>query len=230
MLDPNAYAAPLRWVAYGVNLWDANATGMFFAMLLGGAAVAAFAPGARMRRLLTRKGAVGAGVGGAMGLPLFLCSACSAPVSMGFYRNGAAVETSLGMILGSALFNPVAVVAIFLLFPLPMALARMAFGLAAIFGLAPLAARAPGRVLDPVVLPEVCPVPAPEAERPPAGDDEGWGRALRHGVAQWLRNSTEVAFRLAPPMLIATFVVGIVFTLVPPSSSPTGSAPASPPW
>ncbi len=30
-----AFPPLFRWVAYGVNLWDSNAIGMFFAMLLG---------------------------------------------------------------------------------------------------------------------------------------------------------------------------------------------------
>ncbi|MDQ5853400.1 MAG: hypothetical protein M3380_15275, partial [Chloroflexota bacterium] len=81
VLDPMAFPAWLRWIAYGVNLWDGNATGMFFAMLLGGAALSAFSftPGTRVRQLFTKTGATGAGVGGVFGMPLFMCSACSAP-------------------------------------------------------------------------------------------------------------------------------------------------------
>ena len=51
VLDPATLPEGLRWVAYGVNLWDANAVGMFFAILLGGAAVTAMSPGLRLRRL-----------------------------------------------------------------------------------------------------------------------------------------------------------------------------------
>lgn len=219
LVDPLDYPPALRWIAYGVNLWDANAIGMFFAILLGGAAMGAFAPVAGLRGLLRRRGAGGAGVGGVMGLPLFMCSACSAPVSMGFYRNGAALETSLGMILGSALFNPVGIVAIFLLLSAPMALARVAFGLLAIFVMAPLVARWHQRTPAVVGL-GVCAVPV-AAGGGPAGTEgqvetDSWAAALRGGVADWATNTLDIAWRLVPPMLLGTFMVGVVFTIIPP--------------
>ncbi len=61
VLDPQAYPPALRWVAYGVNLWDGNALGMFFAMLLAGAAAGFASPAARLRRLLERRGRWGRG-------------------------------------------------------------------------------------------------------------------------------------------------------------------------
>ena len=140
VLDPLSFPEPLRWIAYGVNLWDANAIGMLFAILLGGAALVAVAPAARARAVLTRRGPTGAALGSGMGVPLFMCSACSAPVSLGFYRAGAALETTLGIILGSALFNPVGILAIFLLMPVEMGVARVVFGLLMIFAVVPLIA------------------------------------------------------------------------------------------
>jgi uncharacterized membrane protein YraQ (UPF0718 family) len=208
VLDPGAYDEPVRWLAYGANLWDANAIGMFFAMLLGGAAVASLAPGARLQSVLRRRGVLGAGTGGLLGMPLFLCSACSSPVSLGFYRNGAAVETSLGMILGSALFNPVGIVAVVLLFPPPLALARIGFGIAAILLLVPLAAR--------WAAPRCAPLGELPLGLPPEDPDDSWGGALWDGVGRWLANSADVAVRLGPPMLLATLAVGVVLTLVPP--------------
>lgn len=219
IVDPMDYPAPVRWIAYGVNLWDANAIGMFFAILLGGAAVGAFSPLAGLRSLLRRHGATGAGVGGVMGLPLFMCSACSAPVSMGFYRNGAALETSLGMILGSALFNPVGIVAIFLLFAAPMAVARVAFGLFAILVLAPLVARWHQRAPVPAIVGvDVCDIPPlGSAGTGTAGEQpDDWGTAVRQGVGEWVTNTLDIAWRLVPPMLLATFMVGVVFTIIPP--------------
>ena len=223
VLDPASFPGGLEWVAYGVNLWDANAVGMFFAVLLGGAAVTAVSPGLRLKRLMARRGPLAAAVGGGLGLPLFMCSACSAPVSLGFYRAGAALETTFGMILGSALFNPVGVFAIFLLMPIKMAAARVVFGLLMIFALVPLIARLHDR--------------AAGASPPPAGGEpdaalgaaarsiessvetparDGWLAAVKDALLEWWRTTTDHAVRLVPPMALASFAVGAVFMLAPP--------------
>jgi uncharacterized membrane protein YraQ (UPF0718 family) len=222
VLDPTAFPAWFRWVAYGVNLWDGNAIGMFFAMLLGGAALSAFSftPGTRVRQLFTKTGATGAGVGGVFGMPLFMCSACSAPVSLGFWRGGAALETTLGVILGSALFQPVALAAIVLLMPLPMAIARIAFGLALLLGIVPLIAR----FAQPA---SACRLPdagksAPGLFSGDAGDafsgpaPTGWAQAFGHAVRAWWRHTLDFALRFAPPMALAGFAVGVVLTIAPP--------------
>lgn len=220
VLDPEAFPPALRWVAYGANLWDGNALGMFFAMLLAGAAAGFASPAARIRRLLERRGAMGAGVGGVMGMPLLMCSACSAPVSLGFYRTGATVETSLGVIIGSALFNPIALVALFAVLPAQMGLARVAFGLVALFALVPLIARLDRRrrdLLDVVA----CDLSAVEAiDTGMVGPEKGesWPRAIVEGVGDWLRNSVDVAWRLGPAMVAATLAVGVLFTLAPPQT------------
>ena len=222
VLDPASFPEGLRWVAYGVNLWDANAVGMFFAILLGAAAVTALSPGVRLKALVGRRGALGAGVGGGMGVPLFMCSACSAPVSLGLYRAGARLEATLGMILGSALFNPVGLLAIFLLMPLDMGVARVGFGLLMIFALVPVIARVQER------RGATCSLEAPGAEAPlapvarsiehsletPARDS--WGAAVKDGIVEWWRATLDHMVRLVPVMVVATFAVGAVFVLAPP--------------
>lgn len=231
VLDPLAFPEGLRWVAYGVNLWDANAVGMFFAILLGGAAMTAVAPAARMTALLRRRGALGAGLGGGMGLPLFMCSACSAPVSLGFHRAGAGLETTLGIILGSALFNPVGLAAIFALMPVEAGAARVVFGLLMLFALVPLIARLhrPGASEGPAAQRAVDDalraVPAWSA----VSGGESWGAAARDSLRGWWRATTDHAVRLVPPMALAGFAVGVVFAIVPPqelSDTVGGGLPA----
>ncbi len=212
--DPAAFPRPLRWIAFGLNLWDANAIGMFFAVLLGGAASAALVPDVRLRNLLNKKGALGAGVGGSLGLPLFMCSACSAPVSVGFYRSGASLETSLGMVLGSALFNPVGILAIFLLMPLPMALARVIFGLTAIFLLVPMIAQGKGahrlEATGARMPPRASPVKVTGAD--------SWAAAFKDALSAWWTHTTQVSLRLVPAMFVAGFAVGAVLLVVQPQS------------
>jgi len=222
VFDPASFPEGLRWVAYGVNLWDANAMGMFFAILLGGAAVMALSPSVRLKALTGGRGPLAAGVGGGMGLPLFMCSACSAPVSLGFYRAGARLEATLGMILGSALFNPVGLLAIFLLMPVGMGVARVGFGLLMIFALVPLIARVHhgrGATCPPAdAVPDVPLAPAAASiehslETPAR---EGWGAAFRDGLVEWWRTTLDHALRLVPAMAVATFAVGAVFVYAPP--------------
>lgn len=217
VIDPETLPPALEWVAHGANLWDGNAVGMFFAMLLGGAAMGFAGSLGRMRRLLDRRGAMGAGVGGALGMPLMMCSACSTPVSLGFYRSGATMETSLGVIIGSALFNPLGLIAMFAVLPAEMGLARVAFGVVLLFVVAPLLARIHRRRAG-AAEPADCDVIPLRLEAGVGGGDEGWGAALVHGLRDWVRNSVDVTWRLAPVMLAATMIVGLVFSVAPPQT------------
>lgn len=216
-IDPASFPRPFRWVAFGLNLWDANAIGMFFAVLLGGAASAALVPEVRLSKLLAKKGAFGAGVGGSLGLPLFMCSACSTPVSVGFYRSGASLETSLGMVLGSALFNPVGIFAIFLLLPLEMALARVAFGVLAIFFLIPLIAQG-RRSHELARAADRLPGQTVEARFDPR---DTWPAAIKDALRAWWVHTVAVSLRLVPAMFLAGFVVGVVLLFAQPQQLAT---------
>jgi len=228
VINPESLRSGFAWVAHGINLWDANAIGMFFAILLGGAALntVAFAPKSKIGSWLGKTGVAGAAIGGGIGVPLFMCSACSAPVSLGFFRGGAALETSLGVILGSSLFHPVSMLAIFLLMPIQMGLARIAFGLTLLVVVVPLVSRIARRN------PASCPVPGVGGDplnllglASESPTQLSWGRALADGGKGWVNNSLEFALKLGPPMLIAGFAVGIVFDLLPPQAlSGTGLA------
>lgn len=211
-VDPQSFPKGLRWAAFGLNLWDANAIGMFFAVLLGGAASAALAPEVRLGRLLSKRGALGAGLGGTLGLPLFMCSACSTPVSMGFLRSGASLETTLGIVLGSALFNPVGILAIFLLLPLEMAVARVIFGIGAIFFLVPLIAQG-RRSQELVETAANMPLAAPVQTDPP---NDTWRAASKDALLAWWTQTTSVSLRLVPAMFLAGFLVGVVLLFAQP--------------
>lgn len=210
-MDPSSVPDGFEWIAFGLNLWDANAIGMFFAILLGGAASAALAPQVSMGALLERPGPVGAAIGSGMGLPLFMCSACSAPVSASFFRGGASLELTLGMVLGSALFNPVGIFAIFLLMPVSMAVARIAFGVVMITLVVPLVARGKRtRVAEEAAGPMRMRLPARDSGR------DGWGAAIVDSVSTWLMHTSDVALRLVPSMLVAGFIVGAVLLVAQP--------------
>ncbi len=212
VLDPLAFPEGLRWLAYGVNLWDANAVGMFFALLLGGAAMA-IAPAFGMPRLIGRRGPGAAAFGGAMGLPLFMCSACSAPVSLGFRRAGASLETTLGIILGSALFNPVGLLAILVLLPAEMGVARLAFGVLMVAAVVPAIGRLDRRG---AAVPTAPPVGLLDPLATGAPAPGGWLPAARAALAAWWRATIEQAIRLVPAMAVASLAVGALLVVLPP--------------
>lgn len=214
LVHPDQMPDSLAWIAHALNLWDANAVGMFFAVLLGGAVSAAVVPEGGLRAALQRGGPAGAGIGAGLGLPLFMCSACSAPVSMGFYRSGAKLETALGIIFGSALFNPVGLLATFLLMPVSMGVARVGFGLAAVFVLVPLVARShAGATID---IDAAAPEPGRRVLPPAEPGDDTWTAAVTATLRSWWWNTSEVAIRLVPGMFIAGFFVGGILMLAPP--------------
>ena len=117
------------------------------------------------------------------------------------------------------MFNPVALVAMFAVLPAQMGVARLVFGLIALFCVVPFVAGADRRRRAPVGA-GACHLSAASAEtgmvNPDAG--ESWVTAVAHGTRDWLRNSVDVAWRLGPPMLAATLAVGVLFTLAPPQS------------
>lgn len=137
------------------------------------------------------------------------------------------MESSLGVIVGSALFQPVSLVAIFVLMPLPMAAARVAFGLGLLV-VVPLVARLGKGRTAAVGLQSVveCAVPTLAGTGDvPRSSPKGWGPATGETVVAFGRNAIDFAYRFGPPMLIASFPVGAVFTIASPErlSEITGS-------
>ena len=107
------------------------------------------------------------------------------------------------MILGSALLNPVGILAVFLLMPIKMAAARVVFGLLMIFGLVPLIARLHDRAKD------ACPAPTgQEADATLAAAARSieasvetrarssWRAAVKDGLLEWCRTTLDYAVRL----------------------------------
>lgn len=146
-----------------------------------------------------------------------MCSACSAPVSLGFYRGGAALEATLAMMLGSALLNPVGLIAIFALMPASSGWARVAFALLMIFAVVPLVARAHrGRATVAPPDSSAEDVLQAAAPSPDLSGPDTWANAAKEALRGWWQNTRDLALRLVPAMLVAGFVVGAVFVIAPP--------------
>src|SRR6266480_4214465 len=102
--------------------------------LLIGAAVRAFVSPRRLVALLGRGGSVRRQVvAGLAGSPLMLCSCCITPVFQSVYERGARLGSALAVMLASPGLNPAALLLTFILFPGPLAVARLTAALAIVF-------------------------------------------------------------------------------------------------
>lgn len=201
----------VAWLYSGYNLWLGNAIGMTFAILIGAALVALVIPKGLIERVLARRGAQGSILGGALGSGLFMCANCATPVSMGYYRRGASLETALSVTLASPLLNLVGLLTIFFLLPAELGLWRLVASLGAVFLIPPIVARVAGkaaRARAPAALQGA--VAHPDAQPAPLG--EPWGRAVVTCLKDWVHTVAQFGWRFLPWMILVTWGVALVAT------------------
>src|SRR5271163_2012680 len=155
-LTQRVWRTSLNWLA-------ANKIGMTFGFFFGAAALT-FLSTLRARR--TRFPQLNALIGALAGMPLGVCANCVAPIGRGFYASGMSTESVLAAMISSPTLNIVVLAMTFALFPLPIALLKLATVLFMLFVFAPfVAARYPS--------PEntiACPIDLPISE--------SWAQAL----------------------------------------------------
>lgn len=215
----------LSWIPTGINMNDNNAIGMAFAFLIGGAVSSLVLPQGAINKILYSRGAKGSALGGLLGAPLMMCSACSIPVAIGWRKRGANLETTLGVVTGAALLNIMGLLTIWLLFPGPLAWGRILASLLMVLVLTPLIVRLSARLLkkdsDEFQTVEAC---LPGAMVPGAGSfpvnvkatPEPWNVAARGAVKDWWWASVGIAYRLWIPMTAAIFLAAFLRLFVPP--------------
>jgi uncharacterized protein len=213
----------LSWIPTGINMNDNNAIGMAFAFLIGGAVSSLVLPRWIIDRVLYSRGSAGSSVGGLLGAPLMMCSACSVPVAVGWRRRGANLETTLGVVMGAALLNVMGLVTIFLLFPAHLAWGRLSASVLMVVVIAPLMARLSEAILNRRGGTEFYPVAAvPQGAVGGFNDEaesylgEPLGRAILGTIRTWWNASVELAYRLWVPMTAAIFLAAIFRLFVPP--------------
>ena len=214
----------LSWIPTGINMNDNNAIGMAFAFLIGGAVSSLVLPQRVIDRVLYSRGAAGSALGGLLGAPLMMCSACSVPVAVGWRRRGANLETTLGVVMGAALLNIMGLVTIFLLFPAPLAWGRIAASALMVVAVAPLMAKLSEAIQNRRGGVQLYAVPselnACAAETAPGDADlyrtESFGQAVRGALHSWWQASVELAYRLWLPMTGAIFLAAIFRLFIPP--------------
>jgi hypothetical protein len=106
-----------------VNWMYANRIGMTFGVCFG-AAMLTLLPLLPRRRFRTAAG--NTLFGAVLGTPLGVCANCVAPIGQGLVDAGASTQTALATMISSPLLNVVVLAMAFTLFPLPVALARLA--------------------------------------------------------------------------------------------------------
>src|SRR5580698_3654269 len=118
-----------------LNWLDANRVGMTFSFLFGPAALTFLAT---LRRRRTNSIYLNTFFGAAAGMPLAVCTNCVAPIARGLYASGMSTESVLAAMFASPALNVVVLAMTFALFPLPIALLKLATVLFLIFVFAPL--------------------------------------------------------------------------------------------
>lgn len=205
----------IAWIYSGYNLWMGNAIGMTFAILIGAALVALVVPKNFVEKVLARRGTAGSAVGGALGSALFMCANCATPVSMGYYRRGASLETALSVVFASPLLNIVGLVTIFFLLPAEMGVWRVLASVGVVLGLPPLIKRLAGKGIQtaPATLEREMRVGAVAAAEPPE-PVESWPAALVRSGKLWGRTMGEFGWRFLPMMLAVTWAIALLATFI----------------
>ena len=186
-----------------VNWLEANRVGMTFSFLFGPAALAFLAT---LRRQRTRSRYVNTLLGTLAGVPLGVCSNCIAPIARGLYSSGLSTESVLAAMFASPALNVVVLAMTFALFPLSLALLKLASVLFLILFFVPLISPRESSV-GPTLN---CLIDVPLAET--------WGEALT-AVARSYLKSFWIVFRQAFPLMILAAVLGaIAVELIPPNA------------
>jgi uncharacterized membrane protein YraQ (UPF0718 family) len=185
-----------------VNWLDANRVGMTFAFLFGPAALVFLGT---IRRRRTASKYLNALFGAAVGAPLAVCSNCIAPIARGFYASGMSTESVLAAMFASPALNVVVLAMTFVLFPMHIALLKIATVALLIFVFAPAMARRDGDS-------EVAPAFSAALDFTP---EEGWGSAVMSTLRSYAKSFWYV-FRVAfPLMILAAFLGALVIEILP---------------
>ena len=186
-----------------VNWLDANRIGMTFSFLFGPAALT-FLSTIRRRRTGSRY--LNTLFGAAAGVPLAVCTNCVAPIARGLYASGIGTESVLATMFASPALNVVVLAMTFALFPVPVALLKLATVLFLIFVFAPAVASRQGNSAPAIAGPIEIPV------------SETWTQALVSTTRSFGRSFWYV-FRVAFPLMILAAVLGaLVIELLPPQA------------
>ncbi len=186
------------------NFWEANATGMTFALIIGGAALSFALSYKRFSKILEFKGIKGAALGSVFGMPLNMCANCSAVTSVGMTANSGSTEATLGVILGGALLNFIGIVTMFGLFNPAIVISRVVFSLIMILLVVPFVSKFVNKNKTDMAKPNPvfnmvsCYVPK-----------KTFLQTITKSGEDWLIATGNIAWKLIPLMLLGTLFTAI---------------------
>lgn len=195
------------------NFWEANGTGMTFAIIIGGAALSLALSYKKFNKLLENKGIKGAAIGSLLGMPLNMCANCSAVTSMGMNAKGGSAESTLGVILGGALLNFIGIVTMFGLFDPSVVVSRIVFSLIMILVVVPIVSKmvktvdgeTGNTVMQSGAFNQIsCYFP-----------NTSYMQTIIKSVEDWLLASGNIAYKLIPLMIVGTVFTAIVRVIFP---------------
>jgi len=186
-----------------VNWLDANRVGMTFSFLFGPAALTFLAT---LRRRRTNSRYLNTFLGAAVGVPLGVCTNCVAPIARGLLASGMSSESVLATMFASPALNVVVLAMTFALFPMPVALLKLATVFFLIFVFAPLVTSR----IQPESNAITCPIEVPVSET--------WAQAFV-GIARSYARSFWYVFRLALPLMLLAAVLGALVVEVLPQQA-----------
>jgi uncharacterized membrane protein YraQ (UPF0718 family) len=181
-----------------VNWMWTNRIGMTFGMCFGAAMLTLLATLPRIRLHSTAGNTLLGAVGG---VPLGVCANCVAPIGRSLFVAGASPHTVLATMISSPTLNVIVLAMAFTLFPLPVALVRLAVPLILL-------------MLVPVILRNTAPA---AAARYTAALPTGLWRPVGFTLTSYLKNLGKLALATIPLMIVAAFL-GAVFAEIFPAS------------
>jgi uncharacterized membrane protein YraQ (UPF0718 family) len=194
-------------VAYSTGNWlNTNKRGMTFGILFA-ALIVSFLQLIHFRRVRNPFLATLAGI--TIGSPLGVCVNCAAPISKGIYDTGARVEAALSTLISSPTLNVIVLTMLFSIFPLPLALMKMALVILTIFIIIPLLGKNHHHAyLEPG---STCPLPSQEIPE----TEETWTEAIIGSFRNFASSLIYIVIRTVPLMLVAGLIGSAVIYLFP---------------
>lgn len=160
-------------------------------------------------------------MGMAFGAPLGVCVNCAAPIARGMAAAGLSVETTLAAMVSSPTLNVVVLTMVFSLFPIHIALAKLAVTILFVVIAIPLTTRLL-KIDGPRPQPQTPASPSRAWYAPDWGSDaasaappRGWGGAILWVAGTFARNLIFICWKTVPLMLLAGLIGATITTLVP---------------